>query len=61
MEKKELTIIAAVSLNNVIGNKNKISANVYFIPYLKESSHDKEQILKNVKLILDKLKLLKKI
>ena len=35
-------------------NKNKISANVYFIPYLKESSHDKEQILKNVKLILDK-------
>ena len=36
-------------------NKNKISANVYFIPYLKKSSHDKEQILKNVKLILDKL------
>ena len=35
-------------------NKNKISANVYFIPYLKKSSHDKEQILKNVKLILDK-------
>ena len=26
-------------------NKNKISANVYFIPYLKKSSHDKEQII----------------
>ena len=35
-------------------NKNKISANVYFIPYLKKPSHNKEQILKNVKLILDK-------
>ncbi len=28
MEKKELTIIAAVSLNNVIGNKNKLIWNI---------------------------------
>ena len=35
-------------------NKNKLSANVYFIPYLINSSHDKTEILSNVKLILEK-------
>ena len=35
-------------------NKNQLSANVYFIPYLINSSHDKEKILSNVKLILEK-------
>ena len=28
MENKELTIIAAVSINNVIGNKNKLIWNI---------------------------------
>lgn len=35
-------------------NKNKLSANVYFIPYLINSSHDKTEILSNVKMILEK-------
>ena len=34
--------------------ENKLSANVYFIPYLINSSHDKKKILSNVKQILEK-------